>query len=90
MSNKKNTTEAEPNAGIDTARVLGEVLNEQELPDNHPVYWDYFYVCDGKVVRSDIRGTVLDLKRDLRSMGYDAHKITNCDLAVRSKMLDPS
>ena len=39
----------------------------EELPDNYPVYWDYLYVCDGKVICSDIQGTIADLKRDLRN-----------------------
>src|SRR3990167_6475339 len=39
-------------------------LSEYPLPDSYIVYPDYVYVCDGKVVRSDIQGTVADLKRD--------------------------
>lgn len=39
---------------------------QEALPDNYPVYWDYLYLVDGKVIRSDIQGTVLDFKRDLR------------------------
>ena len=34
-------------------------LNERELPNDDPVYIDYLYVCDGRVVRSDIQGTVM-------------------------------
>lgn len=80
----------EETAAVELTTLLGEVLDERELPDNHPVYWDYFYVCDGKVIRSDIKGTIIDLKRDLRSMGYDAEKITNCDIRGRSKGLSSS
>lgn len=28
-------------------------LNEPILPDDYPIYADYLYVADGKVVRSD-------------------------------------
>lgn len=37
-------------------------LNEQILPDDYPIYMNYLYVCDDKVIRSDISGAVLDLK----------------------------
>ena len=57
-------------------------LNESELPDDYPVYWDYLYVADGKVARSDIQGNVRDLKRDL-----NAKVITNCDIAGRRKSM---
>ena len=39
---------------------------EEPLPDDYPVYGDYLYVCDGRVIRSDVFGTVATLKRDLR------------------------
>ena len=45
------------------------------LPDDYPVYWDYLYVCDGELIRSDIQGTVKDLRNDLKSMGYHADLI---------------
>jgi hypothetical protein len=44
--------------------MLGVVLNETELENDYPVYWDYLYVCDGKVVKSDVQGTIADLKRE--------------------------
>jgi len=48
----------------------------EELDDNYPVYWDYVYVVDENIIRSDIQGTILDLKRDLRqSFGMKANKI---------------
>jgi hypothetical protein len=53
-------------------------LNERELPNDYPVYWDYLYVADGKVVRSDIRGTVAQLKR-----AVGAQVITSCDIEGR-------
>lgn len=57
-------------------------LDERELPDDYPVYWDYMYVADGKVIRSDIQGTVRDLKRDV-----GASIITSCDIAGRHELL---
>lgn len=68
-------------------RVLGVVLSETELPNDYPVYWDYLYVCDGKVVKSDIQGTIADLKRDLRShRKLEAKVITTCDIEGRRKL----
>jgi len=55
-------------------------LNEPILENDYPVYWDYLYVCDGKVIRSDIQGTVIDLKRDLK-----CKEIKSCDIAGRLK-----
>lgn len=67
--------------------VLGVVLNETELENDYPVNWDYLYVCDGKVVKSDIQGTVADLKRDLRShYKLEAKVITTCDIEGRRKL----
>lgn len=38
--------------------------NEYILPDDYPIYGDYFYLADGKPYRSDWHGiTVADLKR---------------------------
>lgn len=63
-------------------------LNERELQDDYPVYMSYLYVCDGKVITSDIKGTVRDLKKDLRSYyKLEAKVIKNCDIAGRQKML---
>ena len=62
-------------------------LTEKELSDNHPVHWDYLYVCDGKVIQSDINGTVADLKRDLRAFyKLEAKVITSCDIYGRKKL----
>lgn len=49
--------------------------NETILDDNYPVYWDYIYIVDNKFIRSDIQGTVLDLRRDLK-----AREVRRCDL----------
>jgi hypothetical protein len=67
--------------------MLGVVLNETELENDYPVYWDYLYVCDGKVVKSDVQGTIADLKRDLRShYKLEAKVITTCDIEGRRKL----
>ena len=64
------------------------ILNEQELPNDYPVYWDYLYVCDGKVIKSDIQGNVAELKRDLRhNFKLEAKIITTCDIEGRRKLL---
>lgn len=60
-------------------------LNERILPDDYPVYGDYLYVADGEVVRSDIQGNILDLKRDLTSLGISCKEIKSCDIAGRRK-----
>lgn len=59
---------------------------EKMLADDYPVYWDYLYVADGKVVRSDIKGTVADLRRDLEGRGITAKEITSCDIVTRGKL----
>lgn len=59
-------------------------INERILPDDYPVYGDYLYVSDGKVIRSDVFGNIADLKRDLRSFyKLEAKVITNCDIQAR-------
>jgi len=41
-----------------------EILeNENILHDDYPVYFDYAYIIDGVPKKSDIQGTVADLKR---------------------------
>jgi hypothetical protein len=62
-------------------------LREEVLPDNCPVYVDFLYVCDGKVIKSEVTGTVSDLKRDLREIfNLKAKKITNYDFSGREAM----
>lgn len=63
-------------------------LNEKILADDYPVFWDYLYVADGKVIRSDIQGTIADLKYDLRSQNIKCDKITSCDIVGRQKESD--
>ena len=61
-------------------------LNEPVLPDDYPVYGDYLYVADGKVVRSDLHGTnVRRLKAHLK-----AEEIRRCDIAGRQALLSNS
>lgn len=39
-------------------------LNEPVLEDDYPIYADYLYVADGKVVRSNLHGvTAREFKR---------------------------
>lgn len=59
-----------------------EKLNERILDDDYPVFWDYLYVCDGKVIRSDIQGNVKDLKRNLKCI-----EVKNCDIIGRQNNL---
>jgi hypothetical protein len=53
-------------------------LKERVLPDDHPVYWDYLYVADGKVIKSDIQGDVRRLK-----LALGVSEIKNCDIYGR-------
>ena len=39
------------------------MFDEPILEDTYPVYPTYWYVADGKPIRSQIQGTVRDLKR---------------------------
>ncbi len=56
---------------------LGQ-LNEPELPDDYPVYPDYLYVADGKVIRSPFKATVAALKKD-----GTFTKVQRCDIVGR-------
>jgi len=53
-------------------------MNEPVMEDWLPVYPDYWYVADGKPVRSPGLGTVEDLKAEL-----GVKEIRKCDLAAR-------
>jgi hypothetical protein len=53
-------------------------LNENVLKDDYPVHYGYSYVADGKVIQSDIQGTVSTLKRYLK-----CEEIRNCDIFGR-------
>ena len=63
-------------------------LNEPILEDDFPVHWDYVYVVDGKVTTSDIKGTVADLKRDLRLQGKEAKEVRRCDINGRLEIIN--
>ncbi len=59
-------------------------LNEPILEDDYPVYADYLYVADGKVIRSDLHGvTAARLKRYL-----GAKEIRRCDIAGRQALAE--
>jgi len=77
--------EAAPKYTFDRTSILP---SEQLLNDSYPVYGDYLYVIDdngGKVIRSDVFGTVGSLKKDLRSLGHKAENVYSCDFISRRK-----
>lgn len=41
--------------------------DEPILEDDYPVFPSYFYVADGKVIRSPLEGNIRDLKRTLKA-----------------------
>jgi hypothetical protein len=66
--------------------------SERVLPDDYPIYGDYFYLADGKVYRSDWHGiAVAELKKrekfkEVRSCDWRRYNGTNKqieDLAQR-------
>lgn len=62
-------------------QILDGILpGEEILPDDYPVHWDYFYVCDAKVRVSPIGGgsTVRHLKTAL-----GITEVRSCDMAAR-------
>jgi len=63
----------------DEPKLDGIVDGEEILPDNYPVNWDFLYVCDGKVVRSNIQGTVRTLKQDVQCT-----EVRNCEIGKRN------
>ena len=61
--------------------------SEKVLSDGHPVFGDYVYVVDGKLVRSDIFGNVAKLKANLRQYrGMEALEVRNCDIFARIEL----
>lgn len=70
--------------------LTGLMEGEIPLPDDYPVNWDYLYVAereDGtfKVVRSDVKGTVKELKYDIFQLtGFRPPNIYNCKQAKRN------
>lgn len=64
----------------------GLLDSERILEDNYPVYWDYLYVIDddgGYVIQSEVQGNILQLKRNLRSLGFKALNIHSCNIKGR-------
>lgn len=60
------------------------MLNEPVLEDDYPVHAGYFYVVDDRVICSDIKGTVLHLKADVRSYyKLSASVVKRCDIQGR-------
>ena len=65
--------------------LTGLFPHENILEDTYFVHYDYIYISDGKIIRSDIgetdygQSTVKDLKRLL-----NAKEIRKCDLAARN------
>jgi hypothetical protein len=56
-------------------------LDEPILPDDYPIYGDYWYVADGKPVRSDWHDiTAAQLKRAI-----GAKELRRCDLLGRTE-----
>ncbi len=56
-------------------------LNEPELPDDYPVYGDYMYVADGKLIRSDWHG--INVREFKHKIG--AKVVCRCDIIVRAR-----
>jgi hypothetical protein len=58
--------------------------SEVVLEDDYPVHAGYCYLADGKVIISDVFGTVATLKSDLFTFGYPRNvEIRRCDLMAR-------
>lgn len=55
---------------------MSRELDEPVLPDNYPIYADYLYVADGKVIRSDFHGVTA---RELR-LRIGANELRRCDI----------
>jgi hypothetical protein len=58
-----------------------DALNEPVLADDYPIYGDYLYVADGRVIRSDWHGiTAAELKRREKIA-----ELRRCDIVGRRK-----
>lgn len=69
--------------------LTGLLENEHPLPDDYLVYMDYYYVTAKagvfNVVRSDIKGNIAQLRRDLQKIyKIPIGEIFNCDLVKRN------
>ncbi len=59
--------------------VMSDIPNEDVLPDNYPIYGDYWYVVDGKPKRSDWHGIkCAELRKRL-----GAKEIRRCNIVHR-------
>lgn len=56
---------------------------EDLLNDDYPVYYGYAYVVDGRVIASNVEGTVRRLRLALQADGGIANEIRRCNLAER-------
>lgn len=63
-------------------------LNEKELPNDYPVYYGYLYRVDGKLIESDVRGTVATLKDDLYNKGISCNVVKNFDREGTRKLYE--
>lgn len=60
------------------------MYDEPLLEDDYPVYPGYYYLVDGFTVESSVRGTVRDLKADVRVyFGFEPKEVRRCDLVKR-------
>lgn len=50
--------------------IPGEILDNE-----YPVFWDYLYFADNRLIRSDVFGNVSDLKRDLKNQNIEFSNI---------------
>lgn len=58
--------------------------NEDILPDDYPVYGNYLYVADGKVIMSDWHGiTVAQLKAE---EGF--REVRRCNISARKAAME--
>jgi hypothetical protein len=64
--------------------VSGVSLNEPLLEDDYPIYADYLYVADGKVVRSDWHG--ITARQFKIREGYT--ELRRCDIYGRQALRD--
>ncbi len=50
--------------------IPGEILD-----NDYPVFGDYLYFADNRLIRSDVFGNVSDLKRDLKNQNIEFSNI---------------
>lgn len=62
---------------------MAEFENEDELPDDYPIYGNYFYVADGNLYMSDWHGITA---RELKAR-ESIKKLCRCNIAARRRGL---